>query len=498
MVKKNCQNCKKVIGDDGDSCSHYGYVICKSCKTKVEKLYQFPNQVTSVANDNVATETPIMELEFKPKREATYQAPVAKAKEQTWAEDAQIESLLPQESKRWWETDDRQGEDTPSVSRNIYEEVRAPAQESQPEVISPSRVNECANCEGTIENPESTRQFKGHTVCVECFGILEVQKQIQAADQSTSDQVRMPTNETPQQVVPPSPVNECTRCGGTIENPESAREFESHVVCVECFGKLQSREQIQAVGRNTFQEVQVSADETQPPVVLSNQVSKCGTCEKTIEDPESTHEFEGRVVCTECFESRKQTPVVDTAAVKKARTQVKIGLGFALIIVTGLTSSLVAGMLYDSWDSFGVEFLGVMLFVTYVLGLLKKDSRTARRAYRTCFALWFLACATVVSLLTFLIPNFHNVYGVSLQECIGISLFCVMGIAFSASALLLLRTGANGLSKIPEAKNKSSRAPLLYWAIVPFLGAIVALPLSMSEPAMALLASWLRQIPLPI
>ena len=125
MIKKNCQNCKKVIRDDGDSCSHYGYVICKSCKTKVEKLYQVPTQVTSVANDNVATETPIMELEFKPKREATYQAPVAKAKEQTWAEDAQVESLLPQESKRWWETDDSQGEEH-RQDRSTFQVIREP------------------------------------------------------------------------------------------------------------------------------------------------------------------------------------------------------------------------------------------------------------------------------------------------------------------------------------------------------------------------------------
>ena len=82
MIKRNCQHCRKVIGDDDSSCFHYGYVICKACKTKVEELYQVPTQVPSVANDNVETEIPIVELESKQNGDTKYQAPVYAAEGQ--------------------------------------------------------------------------------------------------------------------------------------------------------------------------------------------------------------------------------------------------------------------------------------------------------------------------------------------------------------------------------------------------------------------------------
>ena len=55
MTKKNCQNCKEVIGHLEESYSYYGQVICKSCMNKLEK----PLQDSETTNRNIEIETPI-------------------------------------------------------------------------------------------------------------------------------------------------------------------------------------------------------------------------------------------------------------------------------------------------------------------------------------------------------------------------------------------------------------------------------------------------------
>ena len=51
MAEKNCQNCKRVIGNLEESYSYYGQTFCKACMVRLEKLLG-----DTGTTDNIETE----------------------------------------------------------------------------------------------------------------------------------------------------------------------------------------------------------------------------------------------------------------------------------------------------------------------------------------------------------------------------------------------------------------------------------------------------------
>jgi hypothetical protein len=176
----------------------------------------------------------------------------------------------------------------------------------------------------------------------------------------------------------------------------------------------------------------------------------------------------------------------------KAQTQIRIGLVSALIIVVCLVLLLIVELLSKSWSSFGIGLLVTLIFVTYIQGLIKKDLKIARRAYRTYFVFWLIASGIILILLPFQLHALRERYEVSFGGCILLLLFWVGSFGFSALVVFLLHTGIKGLSQIPEVKNSSSKARLLWWAFVPFLIILLLIILMIGLPLLGALMRVLR------
>jgi hypothetical protein len=112
--------------------------------------------------------------------------------------------------------------------------------------------------------------------------------------------------------------------------------------------------------------------------------------------------------------------------------------------------------------SFGL--IVTCIFIVYLQGILKKDVQKARRAYRTYFVTW-LICSVFV--LTYILDAPTGSAGMSIYLA---SIFIwLVSLGLSALTLFLLRIGINGLMQHPEAKNKSGKVKLLWWAFLPFI-----------------------------
>ncbi len=144
----------------------------------------------------------------------------------------------------------------------------------------------------------------------------------------------------------------------------------------------------------------------------------------------------------------------------KPEAQIRTGLITVIFVLACQTLALLAELRAGALMSVSIGLIVTCIFIVYLQGILKKDAQIARRAYHTYFVILLFSSVFVLSDI--------------LDKSISVStLVWIAYLGLAALTLFFLKIGINGLMQHPEAKNKSEKVKLLWWAFLPFIFAVL-------------------------
>jgi hypothetical protein len=114
MATGKCDNCGQVIGHLEESYSYYTYIVCKTCKAKLDSPFQSPG----TAEDNVETEVSVADVPIEQDSNAEYQ-------------ESAPEKSTSQESKQRIETEADQSVEASSAAQDIAHEISPSVDETR-------------------------------------------------------------------------------------------------------------------------------------------------------------------------------------------------------------------------------------------------------------------------------------------------------------------------------------------------------------------------------